>query len=190
MSLEDRSGRQEAHHRRHGAAPTERSLRWRSMRSLAGLLLFWLALMAGLYLLMDHLRQPRQPEVTAEGALVIPRHPDGHFRVAGTINGEPVMFLVDTGASLIAVTEGLARRAGLTGGERAAFRTANGTREGRIVRADSVTLRGGLGVSNLRVGTGFSGMGDDGDALLGQNFLQHFDVEMGRSQLVLRPRHP
>ena len=189
MSLEDRSWWQDAQRKRAAAAPTERSLRWRSMRSLAGLLVFWLALMAGLYFLMDHIRQPRQPEVTAQGALVIPRHPDGHFRVAGSINGEPVMFLVDTGASLIAVTEGLAKRAGLTGGERATFRTANGTREGRITRADSVLLRGGLGVSNLRVGTGFSGMGDDDDdALLGQNFLQHFDVEMGRSQLVLRPR--
>lgn len=166
----------------------ERRLRWRSMRSLAGLLAFWLALMAGLYVLMDHLRQPRQPEVTAEGALVIPRHPDGHFRVAGTINGEPVMFLVDTGASLVAVTDGLAKRAGLPEGERATFQTANGPREGRITRADSVQLRGGLGVSNLRVGTGFAGIGDEGDALLGQNFLRHFDVEIGQSQLVLRPR--
>ncbi|WP_225784946.1 TIGR02281 family clan AA aspartic protease [Xenophilus sp. Marseille-Q4582] len=166
----------------------ERRLRWRSMRSLAGLLAFWLALMAGLYVLMDHLRQPRQSEVTAEGALVIPRHPDGHFRVAGTINGEPVMFLVDTGASLVAVTDGLAKRAGLPQGERATFQTANGPREGRITRADSVQLRGGLGVSNLRVGTGFAGIGDEGDALLGQNFLRHFDVEIGRSQLVLRPR--
>lgn len=166
----------------------ERSLRWRSMRSLAALLAFWLALMAGLYWLMDHLRQPRESEVTANGALVIPRHADGHFRVAGTINGEPVMFLIDTGASLIAVTDALAKRAGLAGGERATFQTANGPREGRIARADSVMLRGGLGVSNLRVGTGFSGMGEDEDALLGQNFLRHFDVQMGASQLVLRPR--
>lgn len=188
MSLEDREGFQEARRKRQAAAPTERSLRWRSMRSLAGLLAFWLALMTGLYFLMDRIRQPRQSEVTAEGALVIPRHPDGHFRVSGTINGQPVMFLVDTGASLIAVTDGLARRAGLTGGEPATFQTANGPREGRITRADSVMLRGGLGVSNLRVGTGFAGLGDDDNALLGQNFLQHFDVEMGRSQLVLRPR--
>lgn len=188
MSLEDRSWWQEAQRKRAAAAPSERSLRWRSMRSLAGLLAFWLALMAGLYVVMDHLRQPSRPEVTAEGALVIPRHTDGHFRVAGTVNGEPVMFLVDTGASLIAVTDGLAKRAGLTGGERATFQTANGPREGRIARADSVKLSGGLAVSNLRVGTGFTGMGNDDNALLGQNFLQHFDVEMGRSQLVLRPR--
>ena len=188
MSLEDRDWFQEAQRKRQAAVRSESSLRSRWMRSLAGLLAFWLALMAGLYFLMHHIRQPRQSEVTAEGALVIPRHPDGHFHIAGTINGEPVMFLVDTGASLIAVTDGLARRANLSEGERATFQTANGPREGRITRADSVMLRGGLGVSHLRVGTGFSGMGDDEDALLGQNFLRHFDVEIGRSQLVLRPR--
>lgn len=32
-------------------------------------------------------------------------------------------------------------------------------------------------VSGLRVGTGYTGRSDDG-ALLGQNFLRHFDVEM------------
>lgn len=165
------------------------SLRWRSLRSLAGLLAFWLALMAGLYLLMDRVRQPRAATVTAAGHLVIPRHPDGHFRVAGTINGEPVMFLVDTGASLVAVSDALARRAGLAGGERTTFRTAGGVREGRIARADSVLLRGGPGVSNLRVGIGLAGLDED-EALLGQNFLQHFDVRLERSQMVLAPRDP
>lgn len=44
-----------------------------------------------------------------------------------------------------------------------------------------------LAVSGLRVGTGYTGRSDD-DALLGQNFLRHFDVEMGRDRMVLRPR--
>lgn len=158
------------------------------MRGLLALLAFWLLVMAGLYVLMEHLRQPRAPEVTAQGHLVIPRHTDGHFRVAGSVNGEPVMFLVDTGASLISVSDTLARRAGLPRGETATFQTANGQREGRITRADTVALRGGLAVTQLRVGTGLAGLGNDEDALLGQNFLRHFDVEMNPSQLVLRPR--
>ena len=56
-----------------------------------------------------------------------------------------------------------------------------------MVRADSVSLQGGLAVTDLRVATGL-GMGNDAQALLGQNFLQHFDVEMGRERMVLRPR--
>lgn len=130
--------------------------------------------------------QPRAVTVAADGALVIPRHADGHFRVAGAVNGEPVIFLVDTGASLVSVSDALARRAGLAGGEPATFHTANGIRAGRIVRAEVVAVRG-ASVSGLRVGTGYTGRSDD-EALLGQNFLQHFDVEMRRDRVVLRPQ--
>ena len=157
------------------------------LRGAVGMVAFWLLVMAGLYWAMDRWQQPRAARVTATGELVIPRHPDGHFRVAGSINGEPVMFMVDTGASVVSVTDALARRAGLSGGERASFRTANGVREGRMVRADVIRLQGGLQVENLRVATGL-GMGSDDQALLGQNFLQHFSVQMDRERMVLRPR--
>lgn len=166
--------------------PGERRTRALARRGMWGILAFWLALMGVLYVAMDHYLKPRGASVTAEGALVIPRHRDGHFRVAGTVNGQPVMFMVDTGASLVGVTDALARKASLTGGEATQFRTANGTRQGRVVVADSVTVRS-LAVSGLRVGTGYTG-DDDEDALLGQNFLQHFDVEIGRDRMVLRPR--
>ena len=148
---------------------------------------FWVAVMGLLYLAMDRWQQPRATRVTAEGALVVPRHPDGHFRVAGAVNGEPVLFLVDTGASVVAVSDALARRADLSGGEVATFHTANGVRTGRIARAHAVSLQGGISVANLRVGTGYTGRTDD-EALLGQNFLQQFDVEMGREHMTLRPR--
>ncbi|WP_236749131.1 hypothetical protein [Acidovorax carolinensis] len=50
----------------------------------------------------------------------------------------------------------------------------------------SVTVRS-LAVSGLRVGAGYTGSSDDG-ALLGQNFLQHFDVETGQDLMGLRNR--
>ena len=158
-------------------------MRWGTL----GILAFWLAVMAVLYVVMDRVRQPRAAVVAADGALVIARGNDGHFRVPGSINGQPVVFMVDTGASLIAVTDALAQRAGLTGGEMTQFRTANGVRQGRIVAAQSVVV-GSFVVSGLRVGTGYTGDAA-GDALLGQNFLQHFDVQMQRDRMVLRP-HP
>ena len=80
----------------------------------------------------------------------------------------------------------LARQAGLQGGDPITFQTANGLREGRVIASDSVTVRS-LAVSGLRVGTGYTGRSSE-DALLGQNFLRHFDVEMGRDRMVLRPR--
>lgn len=162
--------------------PTRRLMRVGTV----GILAFWLVVMAVLYFAMQHTLEPKGATVTAEGAVVIPRHHDGHFRVAGSVNGVPVMFLVDTGASLVGVTDTLARQAGLQGGDPITFQTANGLREGRVVASDSVTVRS-LAVSGLRVGTGYTGRSDD-DALLGQNFLRHFDVEMGRDRMVLRPR--
>ena len=167
----------------HNAHSTRSLLRWGTL----GILAFWLVVMAGLYVAMDYVRQPRAAVVAADGALVIPRGSDGHFRVAGSINGQPVRFMVDTGASLIAVTDALAQRAGLVGGQVTQFRTANGVRQGRVVVAQSVAV-GPLVVSGLRVGTGYTGEAA-GDALLGQNFLQHFDVQMQRDRMLLRP-HP
>lgn len=162
--------------------PTRRLMRMGTL----GILAFWLVVMTALYFGMQYAMKPQGVTVTADGAVVVPRHHDGHFRVAGSINGVPVMFLVDTGASLVAVTDALARKAGLEGGEPITFQTANGQRAGRVVASESVTVRS-LAVSGLRVGTGYTGRSDD-DALLGQNFLRHFDVEMGRDRMVLRPR--
>lgn len=62
-------------------------------------------------------------------SIVIPMGPDGHFSPQGSINGRPVRFLVDTGASTVALGQDEARRLGLdlSGAQRALTQTANGT---------------------------------------------------------------
>ena len=159
------------------------SMRWGTL----GILAFWLVVMGALYLVMDQVRKPPAAVEASDGTLVIPRGRDGHFRVAGNVNGQPVMFMVDTGASLVVVTEPLAQRAGLEGGRPMQFRTANGVRQGRVVTAQSVAVRSFV-VSGLSVGVGYSGDSVE-DALLGQNFLQHFDVQLLRDRMVLRQRN-
>ncbi len=161
---------------------TRRALRSHTLAILA----FWLVVMAVLYFGMKYAMGPRGATVTSTGSLVIPLHRDGHFRVAGSVNGVPVMFMVDTGASLIAVSDAVATKAGLTGGVPTTFRTANGKSEGRVSVSESVTARN-LSVSGLRVGTGYTGEREE-DALLGQNFLRQFDVEIKRDAMVLNPR--
>lgn len=165
------------------ASSTRSSLRWNTLAIVA----FWLVVMVALYLVMDRVRQPRAAVQAADGTLVIPRGSDGHFHVAGSINGQPVRFLVDTGASLVVVTEALAQRAGLAGGRATQFQTANGVRQGRVVQAQSVAVQSFV-VTGLTVGVGYSGQNVN-DALLGQNFLQHFEVQLQRDRMVLRP-HP
>ena len=84
------------------------------------------------------------------------------------------------------MTDTLAHSAGLQGGEVVQFRTANGTRTGRLVRAQSIAV-GPLRVNNLTIGIGYTGS-DAQAALLGQNFLRQFDVSMRGNVLELQPR--
>ncbi len=153
---------------------------------LLGMMLFWCVVMGLLYLLMTHYLKPRQPQVLANGDLVIQRASDGHFYAPGSVNGQPVTFMVDTGASLVSVSDALARQAGLHGGSPTTFNTANGSRAGRVVEGVQIVV-GPLSVSQVRVGVGLR-LGDDNQALLGQSFLSKFDLIMDKNKMVLRSR--
>lgn len=149
-----------------------------------GVLAFWFVVMGVLYAAMAYYLKPKPVVVTAQGDLVIPKSRDGHYYAQGTVNGHPVRFMVDTGASLVFVSEPLARTAGLDAGLPTVFRTANGDLPGRIVSAVPVAL-GPVAVSSVRIGVGLVG-GDAADALLGQSFLSQFDVVIANDKMVLR----
>lgn len=168
---------------RRTAAPTASSPR---QLGLIPLLLFWFAVMGLLYALMTHYLKPKQSQVLANGDLIIERAQDGHFYTRGTINGREVTFLVDTGASLVSVSEPFAQAAALVGGVPTTFQTANGARAGRVVAGADVAV-GPVQVSNIKVGVGLS-LGDDSQALLGQSFLSKFDITLRQNQMVLRAR--
>ena len=145
---------------------------------------FWLLVMGVLYVAMSHYLKPKPVVITATGDLVIPKARDGHFYAAGSVNGQPVQFMVDTGASLVTVSEPFARAAGMDAGVPTVFKTANGDLAGRIVAGVPVAL-GPVQVSSVRVGVGLVG-GEVADALLGQSFLSQFEVVLSKEQMVLR----
>lgn len=147
-------------------------------------LLFWAVVMGVVWIAMERFMEPKKAVVTAQGELVIPRHRDGHFYVEGTVNGKPIRFMVDTGATGVVVTEAFARGAGLPQGEPTTFNTANGPLTGRTVRGMAVTA-GPLSVSPTSVGVGLLG-GKSDVGLLGQSFLSKFQVSMTRERMVLR----
>jgi aspartyl protease family protein len=155
-----------------------------------GMLAFWLIIMAGLYLAFDQVETRQQarllPQAGESGELVIPRGRDGHFRVPGLINGHAVVFLVDTGASVVTVSESFAREAGLEGGQAVTFQTANGPLQGRILRNVPVSASH-LEMPRTAVAVGLVGL-DSGKALLGQSFLSQFNIEINQQQMVLRLR--
>lgn len=119
------------------------------------------------------------------GEVVLQRQADGHFYTDVQVNGTPIHFLVDTGASAIALTVDDAQRVGLSFNE-ADFEPvgmgAGGTVYGLPVQLDQVAL-------GNRTVTGVQAAILDGgtQSLLGQAFLARFDsVEIRGDTMVLR----
>jgi aspartyl protease family protein len=84
-------------------------------------------------------------------SLSIPRDARGHFLTDGRINGQRIDFMVDTGASVVALNEKTAARFGLRptpGDYNASVTTANGTIKAARTRLAMVDL-GGLVVRDV-----------------------------------------
>lgn len=144
--------------------------------------LVWIVLFGIAYVVIDAELQPKVATVTSGGEIVIPRSRDGHFYVAGAINGQPVTFLVDTGASTVSVKSALARRLGLPSGRPVAIGTAGGMVQGEEITGQTVSL-GGITVREVRVVV----LPDmPGEALLGQNVLRHLEVVQTAERMILR----
>lgn len=113
---------------------------------------------------------------------------NGMYSTQGFINGQPVEFLVDTGASWIAMNSGHARRLGINfryTGKPAVVSTANG-----VVSAYKVTL------AKVRVGeielTNVTASVLDGDSppkvLLGNSFLNRVDMQRQGQIMLLKQK--
>jgi aspartyl protease family protein len=84
-------------------------------------------------------------------SLNIPRDPRGHFQTEGRIDGQRITFMVDTGASVVALNESSAARFGLrpTPGQYTAnVSTANGTVKAARIRIEMLDV-GGLIVRDV-----------------------------------------
>lgn len=128
---------------------------------------------------------PRQAVVENGGAIEVPRSPDGHFHLTLRLNGEPVEFLVDTGASDVVLSLDDARRAGLDPDQLAflgSARTANGNVRTAFATLDTVSI-GPATFENVRVAVNG---GEMRGSLLGMTFLRQFDrLEISDGRLRL-----
>lgn len=95
-----------------------------------------------------------------------------------------MVFLVDTGASYVTVSQAFAAHAGISGGTPTRFHTANGVIEGRIVDNMTVSI-GPAEVAGIKVAVGLIGASRE-TALLGQSFLSRFQITLTGEQMVLR----
>jgi aspartyl protease family protein len=113
--------------------------------------------------------------------VVLQRERSGHYRAEGKINGLPLVFLIDTGATDVAISERAARAMGLEFGPRIQIMTAAGPAKAWGTRLEQVSL-GSLERNNVRA-TIMPGLGDE--ALLGMSFLKHFSLRQEGEKLVI-----
>ena len=88
---------------------------------------------------------PSVPMASANGDLTISQSSDGSYYISGAVNGQPVTFLVDTGASDVVLTQEDARRAGIDVGALTYSRassTANGIGRDSPVTVSSLEVSG------------------------------------------------
>lgn len=138
--------------------------------------------------LWDDIRQtvrPRQAMLTEAGRIEVPRANDGHYYLTLGINGTPVEFMVDTGASQMVLTAGDARRSGIDTADLAYVgraMTANGEVRTAPVRLESVAL-GPVVDRDLRA---YVNRGEMDKSLLGMSWLQRWRrIEISGGALVL-----
>lgn len=125
-------------------------------------------------------------EVTQAGIpeVVLRRNRAGHYVAGGRINGEPVVFMVDTGATDVALPLALARRLDLPLRPGGISETANGRVETWRTRLDSVDV-GGLVLRDVRASVLPNMPGDE--VLLGMSYLKHLELIQRGDTLTLRP---
>jgi aspartyl protease family protein len=84
-----------------------------------------------------------EPSSADSRSVVIQRGPNGHFEVEGSVDGRHMKFMVDTGASVIALTERDAAMLGIHPAMSeyvALVKTANGTARAAPTRLDMVEI--------------------------------------------------
>ncbi len=110
----------------------------------------------------------------------------GHFLSEGSINGTPVRFLVDTGATVIALGRTDARRASINVSQSpvVTVQTANGVVRAWRVRLNSVKL-GSVTLNDVEAAVMETDMPH---VLLGMSFLNRMDMQRNGQIMTLRQR--
>lgn len=121
-----------------------------------------------------HIQTIEQPsEVVGPGKLELKQTRDGHYLTSGSVNGTPVVFMIDTGATAVSISSEIASRAGIRNCTPLQVATANGQVNACIAKVPEVTF-GSFKFTNVDV-TIMPNM--PGESLLGMNVLRNFRIE-------------
>jgi aspartyl protease family protein len=135
--------------------------------------------------LLDDINNPnKQLSITinelGDKEVILERNRYGHYIASGEINNQAVEFLLDTGATLVAIPEHIATQLKLKKGQAFQTQTANGNSQSYATTIDRLAL-GGIVMTNVPASIS-SGMAFD-EILLGMSFLKHLHLTQQGSQL-------
>ncbi len=134
---------------------------------------------------LDNPNQQVRTELRADGVreVVLRQNRAGHYVASGAINGYPVTFLLDTGATAVSVPASVARRLELKRGAPLRANTANGTITTYATRLDHVRL-GNIRLENVRADINPHMQGKE--VLLGMSFLRKLEFTQRNRELTIR----
>ena len=115
--------------------------------------------------------------------VVLQRNRYGHYVATGIINGEAVEFMLDTGATDVAIPGELAKKLNLKPGSEVRVSTANGIVTARMTRLDQVEL-GAISLNNIKAT--INPFMDEDEVLLGMSFLKQLEMIQRGETLTLR----
>jgi aspartyl protease family protein len=109
----------------------------------------------------------------------------GHYIGTGFINGYPGEFIIDTGATDVAISAEMAKKAGVTPKAIVKIHTANGETRGWSALLDSIEI-GGIVEQRVRatIVPSLSNM----EVLIGMSFLERLDFTQEKNTLTLKKR--
>jgi aspartyl protease family protein len=123
---------------------------------------------------------------SAAASVTLSADATGHFSADGSVNGARMRFLVDTGATLVALPAAEARRAGVLylHAPRGTVSTAGGPATAYKVKLDTVSV-GGVTLTNVDAVVLDQGLTVP---LLGMSFLSRMDMQRVGQTMVLKKR--
>ncbi|MCW8847151.1 MAG: TIGR02281 family clan AA aspartic protease [Sedimenticola sp.] len=156
------------------------------------MIISWVLLLALLSYLfngvLEHQNNPNSSPETSTNAsgtaeVILVRNRAGHYVANGRINGHEVLFLLDTGATDVALSLELAEKLELPRGAQMISQTANGAVISWQTRLSEVSL-GDIALSNVSASVLPSISGNE--VLLGMSFLKRLELIQRGDQLTLR----
>lgn len=135
---------------------------------------------------VEGLLYPNRSLTLSDGRVELRRQLDGHFHALIEVNGTPIDFLVDTGATSVVLTQEDAESIGLSVDElrfNSQANTANGVVQTARVTLDQMIFGDFI---DRRVRAFVNG-GELGDSLLGMSYLEKFsEITIAGDRLILR----